>query len=89
MLVRLLNKQGGQQECWNYFDAVIYAHMSKNRNIGDLEILADIAVEMGLDRQRFLRDYASKDRVQEIKMDRKLAHQFGIQSTPTLVINEQ
>ncbi|NRA60961.1 MAG: DsbA family protein [Psychrobium sp.] len=63
--------------------------MSKNRNIGDLDILADIAVEMGLDRQRFLRDYASKDRVQEIKMGRKLAHQFGIQSTPTLVINEQ
>lgn len=82
-------KQGGQQEYWDYFDAVTHAHMSENRNIGDLETLADIAVEVGLDRQRFLQDYASPDRVQEIKRDRKLARKFEIQSTPSLVVNEQ
>jgi len=82
-------KQGGQQEYWDYFDAVTHAHMSQNRNIGDLDILADIAVEVGLNRQRFIQDYASADRVQEIKRDRKLARKFEIQSTPSLVINEQ
>lgn len=82
-------KQGGQQEYWDYFDAVTHAHMSENRNIGDLQTLADIAAEVGLDRARFLQDYASPDRVREIKQDRKLARKFEIQSTPSLVINEQ
>ncbi|NRA82496.1 MAG: DsbA family protein [Gammaproteobacteria bacterium] len=82
-------KQGGQQGYWDYFDAVTHAHMSENRNIGDLETLADIAVEVGLDRQRFLQDYPSSDRVQEIKRDRKLARKFEIQSTPSLVVNER
>lgn len=82
-------KQGGQKEYWGYFDAVTHAHMSENRNIGDLETLADIAVEIGLDKQRFLQDYASLDRVREIKADRKLARKFEIQSTPSLVVNEQ
>lgn len=82
-------KQGGQQEYWDYFDAVTHAHMSENRNIADLGVLADIAVEIGLDRQRFLQDYACPDRMQEINRDRKLARKFDILSTPSLVVNDQ
>ncbi|MEH6346718.1 MAG: DsbA family protein [Bermanella sp.] len=82
-------KQGGQQEYWDYFDAVTHAHMSENRNIADMDVLASIAVEVGLDRQRFLQDYASPDREQEIKHDRKLARKYGIQSTPSMIVNEQ
>ncbi|CAH9058478.1 hypothetical protein PSECIP111854_02210 [Pseudoalteromonas sp. CIP111854] len=86
---KVAQKQGGKEEYWDYFDAVTHAHMSENRNIADLETLADIAVEVGLDKQRFLKDYASSDRVQEIQRDRKLARKFEIQSTPSLVINEE
>ncbi|KGJ95849.1 DsbA family oxidoreductase [Thalassotalea sp. ND16A] len=82
-------KQGGQQEYWDYFDAVTHAHMSENRNIADLNVLADIAVEVGLNKQRFLQDFASQDRLREVKNDRKLARKFDIQSTPSLVINDQ
>ena len=82
-------KQGGPQEYWDYFDAVTHAHMSENRNIADLDVLAELAVEVGLDKQRFLQDYATPDRLQEIKRDRKLARKFDIQSTPSLVVNEQ
>lgn len=81
-------KQGGQQEYWDYFDAVTHAHMSENRNIADLNVLADIAVEIGLNGNKFLQDYASSDRVQEIHRDRKLARKFDIQSTPSLVVND-
>jgi len=86
--MRLIHN-GSAQGYWDYFDAVTHAHMSENRNTADLDVLADIADEVGLDRQRFIQDYSSPDRVQEINRDRKLARKFDIQSTPSLVVNDQ
>ena len=63
--------------------------MSDNRNIGDINVLTDIAAEVGLDRSQFLRDYNDPTRRNEIQSDRHLAQQYGITSTPTLVINQQ
>lgn len=82
-------QQGGAHVYWDYFDAVTHAHMSDNRNIGDINVLTDIAAEVGLDRSQFLRDYNDPTRRNEIQSDRHLAQQYGITSTPTLVINQQ
>ncbi|QRG84003.1 DsbA family oxidoreductase [Vibrio diabolicus] len=81
-------QQGGSSSYWDYFDAVTHAHMSENRNIGDLDELTEIAGEVGLDKARFLEDFASPERQAEIQRDRKLAQEYDITSTPTLVINK-
>ena len=82
-------QQGGASAYWNYFDAVTHAHMSENRNIGDLDELIETAGEVGLDKSRFLDDFASSERQTEIQRDRKLAQEYGITSTPTLIINKR
>jgi len=82
-------QQGGVNAYWYYFDAVTHAHMSENRNIGDLDELAEIAGEVGLNKARFLDDFASSERQAEIQRDRKLAQEYGITSTPTLIINKR
>ncbi|NWL16816.1 DsbA family protein [Pseudoalteromonas sp. Scap03] len=82
-------QQGGASAYWNYFDAVTHAHMSENRNIGDLDELIETAGEVGLDKPRFLDDFASSERQTEIQRDRKLAQEYGITSTPTLIINKR
>lgn len=82
-------QQRGKDVYWNYFDAVTHAHMSENRNIGNIEVLTDIAGEIGLNRSQFLKDYSDPKRVTEIKSDRKLALEYGVASTPTLIINQQ
>jgi len=82
-------QQGGASAYWDYFDAVTHAHMSENRNIGDLDILTDIAVETGLDKFLFIKDVADPTRLAEIKRDRKLAQEYDITSTPTLVIHKR
>ncbi|ENK3142863.1 DsbA family protein [Vibrio sp. Vb2880] len=81
-------QQGGSSAYWDYFDAVTHAHMSENRNIGDLDELTEIAGEVGLNKARFLEDFASPERQAEIQRDRKLAQEYDITSTPTLVINK-
>ena len=82
-------KQGGSNTYWDYFDAVTHAHMSENRNIGDLQVLADIAEQVGLDKSIFLDDIYSTEREVEIQSDRQLAQSFGVTSTPTLIINNK
>ncbi|MEH6534352.1 MAG: DsbA family protein [Photobacterium frigidiphilum] len=82
-------QQGEDDAYWDYFDAVTHAHMSENRNIGDINVLTDIAGEIGLDKSQFTDDYSDSKRLNEIKSDRKLAQEYGISSTPTLVINQQ
>lgn len=80
--------QGGSKMYWNYFDAVTHAHMSQHRNIGDLDVLTNIAKETGLDTTKFLNDYSDPQRTVEIKEDRAIANGYGIHSTPSLVINQ-
>ncbi|RTR33196.1 DsbA family oxidoreductase [Shewanella atlantica] len=81
--------QGGEQKYWDYFDAVQHAHMSENRNIADMDVLADIAADLGLDKNTFQQDYKSQEVLEEVNQDRQLAQQLSIQSVPSLVINEQ
>ena len=38
---------------WDMFDAIQDAHLSEHRNIGDLDVLLDIAVALGHDRVAF------------------------------------
>ena len=38
---------------WDMFDAIQDAHLSQHRNIGDLDVLLDIAVALGHDRAAF------------------------------------
>ncbi|GAL03437.1 hypothetical protein JCM19237_6331 [Photobacterium aphoticum] len=48
-----------------------------------------VAEEIGLDGTRFRQDMADPQRQQEIAQDKALAEAYGVNSTPTLVINQQ
>ncbi len=82
-------KQAGQQQYWDYFDAVQHAHMSENRNIADPEVLISLAGDLGLDTERFERDWQAQERQVEIERDRKLAKRYQIQSVPSLVVDNR
>jgi len=81
-------KQAGQQGHWDYFDAVQGTHLTDNRNIGDSEVLVDLAHELGLDIARFKLDLNSSALREEVEQDRLLAQDYGINGVPCLVINQ-
>lgn len=79
----------GSKGHWDYFDRVQKAHLTECRNIIDREVLISCAKEISLDTSKFeaLLDDASTARA--VQKDIDLAEQSGINSVPTLIINNE
>jgi len=81
--------QGGQAAHWDMFDQVQRAHATEARNIADLEVLRDCAIEANLDLSRWEQDFHSPRTHQAVEQDLSQAHTRGIHAVPTLIFNEQ
>ncbi|MBD3827959.1 MULTISPECIES: DsbA family protein [Stenotrophomonas] len=76
---------GGNTAHGTMFDAIQWAHLHQHRNIGDVEVLLDIAEALGHARGRFagyMRGPVAHERVQS---DRARARDLGIRSIPTVI----
>lgn len=71
---------------WDMFDAIQDAHLSQHRNIGDLDVLLDIAVALGHDRAAFAERMRGPEVRQRVQADRDAAMRLGIRSIPTLIV---
>ena len=61
------------------------AFYAEARDVTRGEVLADLAAEFGLDRDRFLRDWAAEDAKQETWRDYAITQRAGVTGFPTLV----
>lgn len=77
---------GGESAHWDYFDAVQHAHLSEHRNIGDRNVLLDIAVVLGFDPVAFSDRMDGETARERVEADRADAARKGIRSIPTLVV---
>lgn len=75
----------GDEAHWNLFDAIQHAHMSAHRNIGDAEVLLDIATHTGFERNAFARCMESAAAMDLVQEDLALARRQGLRSIPTLI----
>ncbi|MEC7762573.1 MAG: DsbA family oxidoreductase [Pseudomonadota bacterium] len=78
-------KSHGKQEI--VMEALFRAYLTEGRNIGDHEVLADIAQTAGLDRAATKDALASDAFAQEVEADIAQAHQIGIGGVPFFVLN--
>lgn len=70
-------------------DAVYAAYFEQGRDIGDLEVLVDIAGAAGLERAD-LRDLLRSDAATEqVQADARWAQQAGISGVPFFIVNER
>ena len=69
--------------------ALFAAHFTHNRNISDLNVLADIAAETGFDRDEALAVLEEQRFAQEVREAEKHWQQQGIQSVPAIIFNER
>jgi len=73
-----------------YNDAVFRAFFQQSRDIGRIDVLADIAKEVGLDPEQFraaLEQGTYRDRVQQLL--RTAYEQVGVTAVPTMIIGRQ
>jgi putative protein-disulfide isomerase len=77
--------QGGPQAHWAMFDRVQRAHLTECRNIADDEVLRACAADVGLDVERWERDYRSPQVQEGVERDLARARLYGVTGVPTLV----
>jgi len=72
-----------------YHSALMDAYFRNSKDIGDIEVLSDLGVPLGLNKEQLIT--AVKARTYEIVLNNsaKDAHSKGINSTPTFVINNK
>jgi putative protein-disulfide isomerase len=67
-------------------EAIQKAYYLRAMNPSEPEMLADLAVELGLDRSRFLQDLGSSETENEFQQLLSLRDQLGVRSFPSLVL---
>lgn len=69
--------------------ALFAAHFTDNRNISDEEVLADIAEDVGLDREQALAVLADQRYAEGVRTAEQQMQQQGIQSVPAVIFNQR
>jgi predicted DsbA family dithiol-disulfide isomerase len=68
-------------------ERLLKAYFTDGLNIGDPEVLADCAAEVGFDRDAVMAFLSSDRGVAEVRAELDVAHDNGITAVPTYVIN--
>ena len=69
--------------------ALFHAYFVDGRNIGDHETLADIAGEVGLDREMIARLLASVADLEDIKARDAHSREMGVSAVPTFIVDNR
>ncbi|MGP5516321.1 DsbA family oxidoreductase [Psychrobacter alimentarius] len=85
-LLHFADQQGSMHELKQ---ALFEAHFTNNRNISDINVLADIAAETGLDRSEALAVLEGQFFAKEVRTEEQYWQQQGIQSVPAIIFNER
>jgi len=69
-----------------FFESVQHAFYAENRDVTKPDVLADLAAEIGLDRESFLHLFGSEEVRQETWKDYAVSQQARIRGFPTLLV---
>ena len=81
--------QQGQKPMHDLKQALFIAHFTDGRNISGNTVLADIAAEVGLDRDEALAVLEEQRFAKEVRAEERHWQQQGIQSVPAMIFNER
>lgn len=84
---RLIRWAGAEGKGAEATDALFKAHFHDGRNVGDREVLADVAAELGLDREATLARLATDEDLDQIQGEEAYIRQLGVQAVPTFIAN--
>lgn len=87
--VKAAEQQGGVLAHGTYFEHAQEAHLIRCRNVGDREVLLDLAQDLALDLGQFEADLVSGACDRAAVAEGEAAKARGIQSTPTVVFGDR
>lgn len=87
--VKAAEQQGGTLAHGTYFEQAQEAHLIQCRNVGDREVLLDLAQDLALDLGQFEADLVSGACDRAVLAEAQAAKARGIESTPTVVFGDR
>ena len=72
-----------------YHDAMFRAYWQRANNIGDVDVLAEIAQSIGLERATFLTALNDESYEDQVEADVEQAYQYGLTGVPALIFNNR
>lgn len=84
-LIRWAHSEGRQLEM---VERILAAHFEEGRHVGRDEDLADLAAEIGLDRDKALAALTENRYVQDVRADEMRAQELGIRGVPYYVFDD-
>jgi predicted DsbA family dithiol-disulfide isomerase len=85
-LIHYAKSQGRQLDMK---ERLLKAYFIDGRHVGRIEDLADLAAEIGLDRDEVVRVLTANSYLADVKADVALAEEYGIQGVPFFVFDEK
>lgn len=85
-LAKWAEQQGKGTE---FSEAVLKAYFIDSQKINDVEVLADLAEAVGLNREEAMAVAENADFTQDVQEDIQLAQQFGVRGVPFFVLNRK
>ncbi len=78
-------RRSGMEQALAYLRLVHAAFYAENRDVTNADVLANLAAEIGLDREEFVKAIQSEEAKQETWADFAIAQRAGITGFPTLL----
>lgn len=70
-------------------ERLLAAYFEEGRHVGRVEDLADLAAELGFDRDDVIRSLEADEHLADVREDQAVAQEFGIQGVPFFVIDRR
>jgi predicted DsbA family dithiol-disulfide isomerase len=86
-LIRLAERENGVAVQRALVDSLFDAHFTKGKDVGDHEVLTNLAVSAGMDRERVSAYLASNEGLEEVKSEIADARLAEITAVPTFVFD--
>ena len=84
---RLVSRAAASGRATEVVEALYAAHFTDGRDIGDIQVLTDVAVACGLDGPATLAFLATDEDIDTVHADNLRAHRLGINGVPCFVID--
>lgn len=81
-------KENGKANEYN--ERILKAFFQEEQNIGDIEVLTELAMELGLDREEFKQALQTRKYKEKHQLElKKASNEVNIQAVPTFIIGKQ
>ncbi|PSL35179.1 DSBA-like thioredoxin domain-containing protein [Planomicrobium soli] len=70
-------------------ERILLAYFTESKHIGDHAVLAELAGEVGLDKEAVSKMLASDEMADEVRADERTAAQYGVTGVPYYLINKK